>query len=378
VLKDLELNSQDLNEQLQLDSEFQGGNIVELPISIQKNGGSSHPKGDALSNGCSSPSLILGKHNKWISSPYNDCMITSQTSVYNGSSNCDKIRQNSTFSTKSEFVGNGCNELFIDDSILRPNEMSQNGGNSKYYTKSVEEIANKKLMGNGFRKRQNIISTYELCHECFDNTILMSNSDAGYQPSAFSGGHSKYCSKNKNMQNMSDFNSLGSNKNSSSNTVHSSFLGPSQTQNQNLNQMKIGSSYSNQDLNNTNMVAYSNNDQTPGGYSLRSRSVLSQIHESVVPDNHGSAKQTPATILRNNIKTNVNEMPKGSSAGFNSSNGHVISQKVISIGLPGASGSSATNQNQNNMNNARNEDRSPSPKFIDARSKFLLLLLFKL
>jgi C-terminal processing protease CtpA/Prc len=153
VLKDLELNSQDLNEQLE-ENEYltastitnnNNSNSVEVPISIQKSGGKIESSSSS-SNSCSSPSL-----NKSFSS---------------GASYGEKTRAKPSSLLNSEFLRTTC-ELFIDDVDDRESQAK----------KCQEKATTPSGAQNGNRKRQNIISTYELCNECFDNSLIMSNTE---------------------------------------------------------------------------------------------------------------------------------------------------------------------------------------------------------
>ena len=235
VLKDLELNSQDLNDQLNENEYMSHNNMVELPISIQKN-----------------TNFRLKPHLH-----------------------------------KSEFINNSQTDLYMDEETLKSQKFQLKVTN--------EELIKKQMLANGknlIRKRQNIVSTYELCQDCFDS--------AG---ESVGGSCQHHSTKPANM-NCSDFANYSPNTKSQMNKP-----APQQQT------MKYGNSYSSQDI--------------------RTRNVLSQINESVVPE------PKPVSILRN-----MNKMPQ--------SNGHVTSQKVITIGIP-----QSTNQKTS-------VDQSPSP---NSRSK---------
>ena len=157
VLKDLELNSQDLNEQLE-ENEYltastitnNNSNSVEVPISIQKSG--KIESSSSSSNSCSSPSL-----NKSFNS--------------NGSYGEKPSRAKPSSLLNSEFLRTTC-ELFIDDVDDRDSAQAK-----KYQDESMSKKVTPNGAQNGNRKRQNIISTYELCNECFDNSLIMSNTE---------------------------------------------------------------------------------------------------------------------------------------------------------------------------------------------------------
>jgi hypothetical protein len=350
VLKDLELNSQDLNDQLQ-ETEYQqmctANNSIELPINIQKS--MKIDSSSSASNSCSSPSNSMNR-NKW------------------NSNEQDKNKQKSMLN--SEFLVNGQeNDLYLDDNLL-----IKQANNNKYQMKSNEELNkkfnmnnnnnNNSVMVNGVRKqRQNIISTYELCNECFDSNLLLSNPDGSRQSPMVLGHHSKCCKNNKS--NCSDFNynnNNGMNKpiNGANNMYHQQQgLSPIKfaTSNQDLSQAGVGfspSPYSFNGNNNNN-----NNDNSPYFHG-RPRPPLAQINESIIPDN----KSMPLIRSNNSTSIPIINGVGGSNLDLNKTNGmipnHVISQKVITIGIPKTNGS-------NNKNLAG--DQSPSPKLNDSRSK---------
>ena len=333
VLKDLELNSQDLNEQLEENElNMKSGNntnrTVELPIIIQQKNFKLESISSCSSNSCSSPSMSMNKSNM----------------------NCDKSKVNVN---KSEFVRNQNNcELFIDDcdDVKSLNDSSSN--------KNINGI-------NGVRKRQNIISTYELCHDCFDQSLLTSNSSK---------------TNKNNFHNCNETTKVSSPVNGNNHFHHqqppqTSAVATTSTYNHMISPLKFTSSYSNQELSNspnghyynasngnnnhfqhhaTNGESLSmNNVYQNGNSNGRSRSVLTQINESVIPENN--FKTAPSSMQqfgRNNNKSYSN----GVSNNSNNHNGNVISQKVISIGMP-------------SKNLIRDGDLSPSPKLIDNKSK---------
>ena len=377
VLKDLELNSQDLNDQLQ-ETEYQqmctANNSIELPINIQKS--MKIDSSSSASNSCSSPSNSTNR-GKW------------------NTNELDKNKPKSMLN--SEFLINGQeNDLYLDDNML----MKQT--NCKYQMKSNEEL-NKKfnmnnntsnnnnnnnnnnsssnknsnnVMVNGVRnQRQNIISTYELCNECFDSNMLMSNPDGSRQSPMGLGHHSKCCKNNKS-NNCSDFNYNNNNNNNNNNGINgmnkpingaNNMYHPQQglspikfaTSNQDLSQTGVGFSPSPYSFNGNNNN--SNNDNSPYFHG-RPRPPLAQINESIIPDN----KTMPLMRSTNNNSTSIPIINGvgGSNLDLNKSNGmipnHVISQKVITIGIPKTNGSN---------NKSLAGDQSPSPKLADSRSK---------
>jgi hypothetical protein len=354
VLKDLELNSQDLNEQLE-ENEFnmKNGNnnstnkTVELPIIIQQK----NLKLESNSS-CSSPSMSLNKNNN----------------NNNNNSFTDKSKTNIN---KSEFMRNQNNcELFIDDCDD---------------TKSLDESNGKKNINgiNGVRKRQNIISTYELCHDCFDQSLLSNSGKANKnhfhncnettKVTSPINGHNHFHHQHQQQQQQQQTPQPQSTVPTTT-TTYSHMINP----------LKFTSSYSNQELsnspnghfyngNNGNHNQFQHHGNGNGGDSLlmnnnvyqngnsngRSRSVLSQINESVIPENN--FKTPPSSIqqfARNNNNNNNNKIhSNGVSNNNNSNTGNVISQKVISIGMP-------------NKSLSKDGDLSPSPKQMESKSNF--------
>lgn len=278
VLKDLELNSQDLNDQLE-ENEFQSNSIIELPITIQKN--IKIETCSSSSNSSSSPSASLNKSSN------------SNNSIKWTPDNSDGFYRQLK---NSEFVKDQSNELFIDDINLNT------------------------------KARQNIMSTYELCTECFEDNLMIPT-----DPNSFRNG-TKYC-KNKHIQDLNEcmnkssspINFLKENKNHPHQIVTSSTTVYNQ-----VNPIRFSNSFSNQDLSKLNRVNNGENEKN------RCRSSLGQIES--INDN----------FSRNNS--------------IRSSNGNVISQKVFSVGTPNG--------------NIRSGEHSPSPKSTDSRSK--ILNLFKI
>ena len=323
VLKDLELNSQDLNEQL-------NENSVELPINIQNNSVKIESSSSST-NSCSSPSISINKSNssiKWTPNNNNE-----------NNNFLDKqqkpIKQNQMLG--SEFINHVTNNnLYIDDKNLYSPNPNLNH-NNKFQLKSNEEI-NKKLSNsnnNGQRKRQNIISTYELCHECFDSSLIISNNDGSQQ------FVNKCCKNHKPNNGYSDFTNLSYTATKSTSNL------PNQS-----NLQKFTPSHSNQDLA-QNQTYFNHFDQNQ--YPNRSKSILTQINESLVSDSSISMNK-PLSKLRSNNNNNtpksMNGLNSSSSNDLKSQNGNVISQKIITIGMP-----------------IRGGDQSPSPKPPDNRSK---------
>ena len=350
VLKDLELNSQDLSEQLE-ENEYNmknvnhtnsnnnnnNNNTVELPIIIQqKNLKLENSSSCSSANSCSSPSVSLNK-----------------SSNSNGFGDKTKSNVSKTNANQSEFLRNQSNpnncELFIDDSDE---------------AKSFEETNNNKNNSNkainGARKRQNIISTYELCHDCFDNSLLTSNSSKAVNKNIHT------CNESSNAKVASPVNGLNGNQ----------FLHQPQptttttTYNHMISPLKFSTSYSNQELSNSpnghyfsnnsnanNNIYHSNGEsvslnhvyQNGNSNGGRSRSVLSQINESVIPENNYKPN---SSLQFRNSKPNSNGIvsPNG--------NGNVISQRVIAIGMP-------------NRSLSKDGDQSPSPRLIESKSNCL-------
>lgn len=271
VLKDLELNSQDLNEQLE-ENEFQSNSIIELPITIQKN--IKIETCSSSSNSSSSPSASLNKS----SNSNNSIKWTPE----NNDGFCRQPKN-------SEFVKDQSSEFFIDDLNL-----------------------------NG-KSRQNIISTYELCTECFEDNLMIPADHISYR------NNIKYC-KNKHIQDLNNYINKSSspigflkeNKNISQPMVSSSTTVYNQ-----VNPIRFSNSFSNQDLSKLNRSNQNDNQN-------RSRSSLSQ-----------------AESMNDNFSRN---------SSIRSTNGNVISQKVFSIGQPNGS--------------IRSGEHSPSPKSTDSKSNF--------
>jgi hypothetical protein len=324
VLKDLELNSQDLNDQLngnQTDSgpfnsnnghlfhnHQNGGNklVIELPITIQKSVNTQSPS--------SSPSM--NNHRQMHLRPASTNTVVTKTPVH--------------------FAG-----LYIDDS-------------EDYVIKSQEPDLNNNSNGNRKQQRANIVSTYELCHECQDGE-----------------GHSKAC-KSKHSNVASDFASSGP---SPSSSLYNHLMNSSPATNRNNN-----THHSNQDLSKNG--AFGNGHFANNGASEifhlnvnnRSRSVLAQINE-VAENGSGSPSQNSSTnngkhhqsfsyLRSNSNNVGTSNRFNGSSNGGN--NGNVISQKIVSIGMPAAAAGA------NVATNGSPRTQSPSPKLADFKSTLLL------
>lgn len=336
VLKDLELNSQDLNEQLE-ENEFQSNSVIELPITIQKN--IKIETCSSSSNSSSSPSASLNKSNnsnnsmKWSNLPESN---SHNEQMYSEKSR-NKIIQSEFYRERDTNVS----DLYIDD--LSDNDQINN-------FKKIQQ-------SSGMKNRQNIVSTYELCHDCFDTNLILSNSD-NYNSTKQNLTHSKCC-KNKVMQNVSDFSNgktsspinFISTKSVDSKPMHNTSVSTTTTvYNHIINPIKFSNSYSNQDL--SQLTNVSQNQSFNDSYQQsRSRSVLGQINES---GNHDAINKHMISSIRNGNKYISNS---NSDFKTNSSNGNVISQKVFSIGMP--------------VNNSlRSGEQSPSPKFIEQKSIF--------
>ena len=125
VLKDLELNSQDLTDQLN-ENVYQT-NSIELPINIQK--------GNRWENGFSKKVANM---------------------------------------PGSEFINLAQNDIFINENYDLKNQIITPGSSKSNTTTGNNNNNN----NNNSIKRQNIISTYELCHDCFENSgIMQSNGE---------------------------------------------------------------------------------------------------------------------------------------------------------------------------------------------------------
>jgi len=343
VLKDLELNSQDLNEQLQeaeynhlcnknnsnnhINNEINNNNNnTELPINIQK----------SMSN-VKIENLTSNNNNSNSSSSSSSNLLNRNNGSLKWTNN-DSDKQKSILNSEFLMKGNE-NELYLDDNLL-----IKQSSNNKYQMKSNEEL-NKKLTmqnnnSNGVRKqRQNIISTYELCNECFDSNMLMTNTDGTRQSPMISNNHSKCCKNHKsNCSDFTNYPNKTANNNGNNNLYH-----------QVPSPVKFANS--NQDLTQTNFssspYSFNNNDQYFHG---RPKPPLAQINESIIPDNINNNKSM--SLVRNGNNHDLKS---------NGSN-HVISQKVITIGMPTKN---INGQNKISLTN----DQSPSPKLSDARSK---------
>lgn len=142
VLKDLELNSQDLSDQLnenvyQQHNHINNNSSIELPINIQKSG--NQYKIDTATSSSSSPISI----NRW---------NNNQTKKANNG---------------SEFINMKQTDIFINENYDQKKSMNTN-----------PMTAEEKKQQMAMRKRQNIISTYELCNDCYENSgVLQSNGE---------------------------------------------------------------------------------------------------------------------------------------------------------------------------------------------------------
>lgn len=284
VLKDLEMNSADLNEQLE--SEYNSHhppNVVELPISIQKSGVRvESASSSSSSNSCSSPSMSLNKSNtsansvKW-SAQHNQPECATPT-------NFERMK-------RADFIKN-C-ELFIDDS-MRAQNGHPHGNNA-----NTKKAFNQNGQTNGNNGRQNIISTYELCNECFDNTMLMSNQHEHHQ---HQGSHSK-CFKNHG--NGNNNNKPASNTNFRDVNNHS-----------NCTISPLAYQDAGYGSHSTDAMSYGSN-----------RPRLAQINESV-------AHESQSPLINGKQSSTLRKPTNDNNNKSSSHNGNVISQKVISIGMP--------------------------------------------
>jgi hypothetical protein len=370
VLKDLELNSQDLNDQLNnnhtnSDTHFNsnsnnnnngghlfhnhqgGGNklIIELPITIQKS--VKINTADAQSP-CSSPSM--NNHRQ-------------QQQQHH-------LRPNSTTNITKTPVHFHNAGLYIDDS-------------EDYHIGNKEPDLNS---NNNSRKQQraNIVSTYELCHECQDG----------------GEGHSKSCNKSTSSSHNSDFTSLKSsspptnnsnNSSSASSSLYNHLMNssPASTRNNPSSHSNQDLSTSNSHFNSSNNSSHfanngsANNNNNSDMFHLnvnnRSRSVLAQINEVAEHNLGGPSSSNPSSSSSNNPKHHSfsylrsssnnagNGVSNGNSGGRFVSNGNVISQKIVSIGMP-------TSVNSSNAATTTGSPRthSPSPKLAEFKSIFLL------
>ncbi|CAF0768747.1 unnamed protein product [Brachionus calyciflorus] len=297
VLKDLELNSQDLNEQLE-ENEFHSNSIIELPITIQKN--IKIETCSSSSNSSSSPSTSLNKSN-------NSNNSTKWASEFTDSNLNRQVKN-------SEFLRENPNDLFIDDLIVQ--------------TKS----------------RHNIISTYELCTECFDENMANDRSKNNVNHK---------CCKNRQFQHLNDYS-----HNKSSSPIN--FLKENNKQlpqqhnittsttvyNQQVNPIKISNSFSNQDISQISN-AFMNSNNNEYHQQNRLRSIMDQTNEPSFHDIVNNNKNKQANFNRLNSS---NRSLNGSDF---RPNGNVISQRVFSIGLPNGT--------------IRSGEHSPSPKSTDSR-----------
>lgn len=291
VLKDLELNSLDLNDQLS-DNIYHKHNkgSIELPISIQKNG-------YVVENGVSSSPISMGNQKN------------QQHWPNSGNMNTDNFKEIPSRTNNQSKVNNHSSE-FIDLNQTDPYESYDR--NVKMHMKPMNDDSNKKPLSS-LKKRQNIISTYELCNDCFENSgVLQSN------------GEPVTCQHH--MNNQSNGQQSSQSKISPKNTV--------KPQNSGCSDFNFNG-YSNKSQSHqtpTTPVKYTSTLQSPQNgqqsfhmnqdpYTNRSRTVLTQINESVE-----SKQQQPVSILRNSSKNNDSLKSNGVL--------NVTSQKVITIGMP--------------------------------------------
>lgn len=169
---------------------------------------------------------------------------------------------------------------------------------------------------NDNRKRQNIVSTYELCHECFDPHSLVSS------PSNLNGkSHITPVSHN-----------LRSTPANSSNANHVTFNNKLQTPKsmQNINspnKTNLGTpSYHSCVQNGNNVVNSScpNKIITSNSNHELTNSANSHFHQNNTGHESGSPFAHHHHLLNNNIEVDESKNK--------SQNVHVVSQKVISIG----------------------------------------------
>lgn len=334
-----------MNDQLE-ENEYHSNSIIELPITIQKN--IKIETCSSSSNSSSSPSASLNKSNNSNNS-FKWCNIADSNNII------DSSRQKSNLG-----------ELYIED--VNDNENFVNNKNSSKYHQHTNII----------KSRQNIVSTYEICNDCFDNNLLMSNPNNGQSNSKCCNNNhnnNNQC-KNKILQNLSDF-SNNNNKSSSpvnfiSNNNNKQGTTASTTTtvyNHLINPIKFNNSYSNQDL--TKISNQTNSVNNEIYQQNRSRSVLGQINESVVQDTVNKNNKQTNSLARNTATNNGSKASNSANGDFKSNsngnisssgnNGNVISQKVFSIGLP-------VNSSLKN----RTGEQSPSPKMNDFKSEFFI------
>lgn len=247
-------------------------------------------------------------------------------------------------------------ELYIEDNLENDQE-SNSYGNKKqiesYHTTASGKLPNANgtsnvigMANNDPRKRQNIVSTYELCHECFDSNSLVAS------PSNINGKSQQLA--------VSNANNLRSTPSNSTNAVFNNKIPASNIKSmQNINaQNKPLSLPQYQSClhngNNVNspspvkMISSSSNHELTN--SARSHSLHSHIgHDSSSGSGLPSAHNHFNTIEVDESRTNNL-----------SQNGHVVSQKVISIGLPN--------------NNGRNDEHSSTSiesKSISSKSNLI-------
>ncbi len=270
VLKDLELNSQDLTDQLN-ENVYHTNSItgsIELPINIQK----SH-----------------SSNNRW-------------PNVHSDINNNSYVKK-AVNMPGSEFINLAQNDIFINENYDLKNQTTSTPSRS--------------TGNNNNMKRQNIISTYEnsgLIQPNADHVTSYQHQNIGVQQANMILPK-KSAPSNNNVS--SDFKNFNSNRQVNSHNGHQN----------SINQF---------------VMAPQQQDQTYA--SNRSiRTVLSQISEVNENNSSSSLNNVTAKLTTPIIKSKTGEK----------SNGGVISQKVITIGLP---------------NQKFAENRSSSPNMISSQS----------
>jgi hypothetical protein len=356
VLKDLELNSQDLNEHFEDANEYNhiAKNIIELPITIQKNikienCTSSSSSSAVMSHNHNNKSPMLNKtaNQKWSNNNNN----FTDVSVHHNRGGPATARLNNihmTHQSSSEYLAKPVNitnttsnycELYIDD----VNE-GENNGRAKPQ-QPASQIPN---------KRQNIISTYELCHECFDtNSLILSNGqnnkhttgpttttsnsmrNTATSPLNHHHQHHSHHQNNKCCKTTSGNKSLHDLSSTPTKTCQSPTNGVSYFQNSDLKSnspytsstcsspVKLSASNSNHDLSSTpqhNNKPTNGHQYHNGGYHQR---------EQQQPNGHHYHQES---VLIPDVSGKSMNGQHHHNSESSSSNGHVISQKVISIG----------------------------------------------
>lgn len=133
VLRDLEMNSNELNIAI----EESDSDAIELPITVQKSS----------------------------NQPLKTPSYTNNLNKHNSIPNCNRVNLNS-----SSFINNAPKNQSPD--FLSSN--NNRGGTSS--AKDIYEAANNgNGHANGNRRRQNVLSTYEYCQDCYDSDGAVSN-----------------------------------------------------------------------------------------------------------------------------------------------------------------------------------------------------------